>query len=109
MNLVNVQLWMIIVVTELYPFISLLMTLIILQGHGAIKELKLKVGILMSSYPIKLKFLRLLNTVPLLLYQHSKPMFFQHSTNLCVMHALVCDKQITIIYLIQCVCSPCLL
>ena len=50
MNVINVKLCMMEVLTELYPFILLSVTLIVFQGHSSVILLKI-----LCFYPIKLK------------------------------------------------------
>ena len=38
-NMVNVKLWMMLDLTELYPSLPLSMTLIVFQGHSSVKQL----------------------------------------------------------------------
>ena len=37
-NVINVKLCMVVVLTELYPFIPLSVTLIVFQGHSSVKQ-----------------------------------------------------------------------
>ena len=58
-NMINVKLGMVVVLTELYPFIPLSVTLIVFQGHSSVKQFKI---IILCSYPIKLKQLCMIIT-----------------------------------------------
>ena len=51
-NMINVKLGMVVVLTELYPFIPLSVTLIVYQSHISVKQFYLKI---LCSYLIKLK------------------------------------------------------
>ena len=48
----KIQLCMLIVFNELYPFIPLSVTLIVLEGHGSVEQSSLKI---LCSYSIRLK------------------------------------------------------
>ena len=51
-NMINVKLGMVVVLTELYPFIPLSVTLIVYQSYSSVKQFYLKI---LCSYLIKLK------------------------------------------------------
>ena len=57
-NMVNVKLSMMVVLTELYPFISLSVTLIVFLCHSTFEQFSLKI---LCSYLVELKFLKIVD------------------------------------------------
>ena len=55
-NIINVKLCMMVLLTELYLFIPLLVTLTIFQGHSSVKQSELKI---LCSCPTNFKLIRI--------------------------------------------------
>ena len=58
--MINVKLCMMVVLVELYPFVSLCQILIVLQGHSSVQQFQMKI---LWAYPIKLKLCAIVDYV----------------------------------------------
>ena len=64
LNVINVKLCMMVLHIELYLFVTLSVTLRLLQGHSSVKQFQLKIS---CSYSIKLKLCRIVKLVKLIM------------------------------------------
>ena len=66
--------WRMVIHLELYPFIALSVTLIVVQGYSSVKQFQLKIS---CSYPIKLQLCRIVRYIKQVM---NVPQFFDFCT-----------------------------